>query len=67
MCIMFRKERIQIAGIKGGVGFEPLLGDLQLGSVGIGVGHSERAGFVRVDGSECGRERAGASRQQLFI
>jgi hypothetical protein len=67
MFIMFRKERIQFAGIEGAVSVKPLLNDLQLGCTSIEVGHSERAGFILVDGSECGRERAGVSRRQLFI
>ena len=59
MFIMFRKEWIQFAGIEGAIGVKPLLDGLQLWSASIEVGHSERAGFILVDGSECGRERAG--------
>jgi hypothetical protein len=63
----FRKERIQLAGIAGAVGVEPLLSDLQLGSAGIiEVDHSECAGFILVGGGEGGRESGNPSRQLLY-
>jgi hypothetical protein len=69
MLIMFRKERIQLAGIEGAVSVELVSGDLQLGSAVIEVGHSERVGsrFMLVAGSEGGRERVGIPRWQLFV
>ena len=64
----FRKEQIQLAGIAGAVGVEPLLSDLQLGSAGIiEVDHSGCAGFILVGGGEGGREGVGIPRRQLFI
>jgi hypothetical protein len=59
MCIMFRKKRMQLFGIEGAVGVKPLLDDLQLGSAGVEVGHSEREGLyswmvVSVAGGEWG-------------
>jgi hypothetical protein len=59
MFISFRKERIQLAGVERAVGVEPSLGDLQLRSARIDVGHFERARFTLVDGSEGAREGAG--------
>jgi hypothetical protein len=64
----FRKERIQLAGIAGAVGVEPLLSDLQLGSAGIiEVDHSECAGFILVGGGEGGRESGNPSRAAFYI
>jgi hypothetical protein len=60
------KKRVDLARIKDGRGVEPLLGDLQLGSASIEVGHSECVWFmlvviVRVTA------RGGVSRLQLLI
>ena len=43
---IFREDTLEFAAIANGEGVEPLLDDLQLGSIGVDVGHSERVRFV---------------------
>ena len=59
--IMFRKDRLPLAGIEGGVGLGPLLDGLHLGGVCVEIGHSERARFILVGSGERDRERVGGS------
>ena len=44
--IVFRKERIEPAGVDKGEGIDHVFDDLQLGSAGIEVGHFECLGSV---------------------
>ena len=58
MSIIFRKERIDLVGIKSDVGINPPLGDLQLRSASIDDNHY-RCGLYSSSGDECGCERVG--------
>ena len=55
MCIMFRRELMGLVDIEREVSVDEVLEDLQLGSVGIEVGHSGCVMYPCVV-VECGRE-----------